>query len=120
MSKQQLRIYLSSPVSGHRLDGVIRSFALAAQMIRQQGHIPVNPLEGVSEDAKEDGESRKRYMRADLKMLLSCDAIFFFGDWYRSEGCKLEYMVAKSCGLGWYDYKKRKVTEWTLNANVKF
>lgn len=115
MDERPLTIYISGPISGYCLRERIRVFAEAAEEIRQRGYIPVNPLEGASEVAKEDEESRKEYMRADIKQLLDCDAIWLFDSYFCSSGCKFEMMVAKTCGLKFYDYDKDQITDWKMN-----
>ena len=120
MDKKPLKIYISGPISGYCLRERIRVFAEKAEVIRQRGYIPVNPLEGVTEDAKEDEESRKQYMRNDIKKLLKCDAIYFFGSYYMSEGCKCEMMVAKTCGLKLYDYDMDQITDWDVKLFFQY
>lgn len=39
------------------------------------------------------------YMRADLRELTRCDAIYMMAGWQESRGCRLEHLVAGWLGL---------------------
>ena len=41
-------------------------------------------------------------MKADIKLLLECDAIFMLKGWEMSKGCKLELDIATTIGLPVY------------------
>lgn len=46
---------------------------------------------------------RKDYMRKDIEMLLQATSVCFLPDWERSEGCRLERLIAEELELGiWY------------------
>lgn len=110
--KKQMKIYISGPITGCDLRSRKEFFEKVAETIRQQGHVPVNPLEGISDTAEQTEETHKQYMLRDLQMLLRCDAIVLLGGWSRSGGCLMEYAAAQRCGLSCYDYKKQKTVDY--------
>lgn len=92
---EKKKVYLSGPISGFLLEGRICTFRHVAEMVEKWGHNAVNPFEnGLPHDAE-----YQDHMRADLKMLLECDAILMLPDWQQSAGAQLELRVAISCGL---------------------
>lgn len=71
------------------------AFLMAKERLESQGYDPVNPFDnGVPDNAH-----WREHMRADIAMLLKCDAIFMLPGWELSKGCKLELDVASSCGI---------------------
>lgn len=94
------RIYISLPISGRsREERRIYASRIEAALDAQfPGCEVVNPL-----DNKLDyNEHWSRHMRADIAMLIECDAIYMCHGWQWSHGCKLEHDVATSCGLDVY------------------
>lgn len=90
-----MKIYISGPITGHPLEKVEGAFAEAAAIIRRSGHDPVNPLNnGLPQSA-----TWYEHMRADLKMLLECDAIYMIGEWWHSSGAKTEWELSRTLGM---------------------
>ena len=64
-------------------------------MLETLGYQAVNPFDnGVPDD-----EHWRVHMKADIAMLVQCDAIYMMPGWELSKGCKLELDVATSCGI---------------------
>jgi hypothetical protein len=60
------------------------------------------PAYSMAEDGTVLGEhwcSHRGYMRADLRALLDCDAIFMLPGWRESRGATVEHAVAVACGI---------------------
>jgi hypothetical protein len=117
------RVYIAGPISAKTTipkEEKLRRFAAAADMLRELGHDPVNPLEVENEcgldagvcaartqvTAKQDGgqhgdqsHSWECYMRSDLRQLLTCDVIALLPGWDFSEGAMFEHEVAKKVGM---------------------
>ena len=94
MSKSK-KIYISGPIAGFDLQERRLAFLGVQHQLESLGHEPVNPFNnGVPEE-----EHWRVHMRADIAMLLQCDAIYMMTGWELSKGCKLELDVASSCGI---------------------
>jgi len=77
------------------------TFHEAARRLRGDGVIVVNPAEAF------DGDSSRRfkeYLRRDIELVLTCDAIIFLAGWRESRGAKAEAHVAHALGLDAYEY----------------
>lgn len=90
-----LRVYISGAISGTNLEYTRSEFREAEEWLSDNGYEPVNPFKnGVPVNA-----SIQEHMRADYKMLLSCDGIMMLSGWYKSKNCKSEFDVATTCGM---------------------
>lgn len=95
--KKKEKLYLSFPITGREAE---ERRAFAAEMIEQISRIMpwyevVNPLD----NKLEYDVHWSKHMKADIAMLIECDAIYMCKDWQWSHGCKLEHDIATSCGL---------------------
>lgn len=91
------KLYLSLPITGREAE---ERRAYADAMIEQINRIMpwyevVNPLD----NKLEYDVHWSKHMKADIAMLIECDAIYMCKDWQWSHGCKLEHDIATSCGL---------------------
>jgi len=89
------RIYISGRIKDypeHRYH-----FARVAHLLRgRDGYDVVNPCEV---DPEVEDPTYEDYMRADIRELIECDAIYMLEGWERSVGARCEHMVAAMCGL---------------------
>lgn len=98
-------IYLSGPISGHA-DGNRPAFERAAAMLRASGYLVKNPLDVFNEPPPRSRHADalraywQRAMRADIRALLDCDRIAMLPGWEKSEGAKLEHLIAAKLGIG--------------------
>lgn len=92
---EKKKVYLSGPISGFYLDERINTFKDISYLVQMLGHQPVNPFD----NGLPPGAEYKDHMKADIKMLLDCDAILMLLDWQQSAGAQLELRVAMACGL---------------------
>lgn len=84
------KIYISGPISGLPLETVYNNFTNAEVQLLEQGYEVVNPLNnGLPSNA-----TWEEHMRADLKLLLDCDAIYMLEGWEKSRGARIEYALA--------------------------
>lgn len=89
-----MKIYLSGPMTGLP-DNNFPAFHAIAQALRDAGEDVVNPAE-INPDASLSWEE---CMRADIKALCDCDAIYLLPGWEKSRGAHLELHVAHRLGL---------------------
>ena len=99
-SKKKQKLYLSLPITGRAAE---ERRTYANEMIEFIGRtMPwyevVNPLD----NKLEYDVHWSKHMKADIAMLIECDAIYMCKDWQWSHGCKLEHDIATSCGLDVY------------------
>lgn len=94
-----MKVYISGPISGLPTEEVERAFGEAEAAILACGHEPVNPLRnGLPESA-----DWHEHMRADLRLLLECDAIYMIGEWWNSRGARLEWQWARELWIAEYE-----------------
>lgn len=90
-----MKVYISIPITGKDIDEQRRHADDVASFLLMAGHTPISPFNnGLDVNA-----SHEEHMRADIKMLLDCDAVFFCKGASLSVGCLLEDEVATKCGL---------------------
>lgn len=102
-----MKIYIAGPMSGlpeHNLP----AFAQAAIDLDSAGYHAVNP----GERGAIDGWSWSDYLRADIPLLLKCDAVALLPGWENSKGARLEFTIAhdldmRTESLEWYLKEKR-------------
>lgn len=80
-----MKVYISGPITGH--EGYREQFGKAEQLLLSEGHEVLNPAAINFPSWFEHAD----YMRADLAMLASCDAIYMLRGWEMSEGARREH-----------------------------
>lgn len=100
-----MKIYISSPITGHDMVLVEGAFAKAERDIIDRGHTAVNPFK-ISQSMPEDSTWHD-YMKKDIPELVVCDAIYMLPGWVYSSGCNLEYTIARTLGLTIFDQAVR-------------
>lgn len=103
------RCYIAGPIAG--ITGAQQRFTDATATVEALGYEPINPftVTPTPHDGDcppgygpgEDGEhtSSACFMRADLRALLDCDAIYMLPGWRESRGATTEHTVAVACGI---------------------
>lgn len=91
------KIYIADKVTGLELLEARAWFDQAQRRLEADGFQVFNPME-LTPNSSEDKEWHW-YMRADIKHLLECDAIYMLANWHTSEGADLERHIAKRLGM---------------------
>ena len=89
------RIYIAGPMTGMP-EHNFPAFHGAAGRLRQAGWDAVNPAENFQ--GRTD-LPRETYIRADVSLMMSCDAVAMLPCWEQSRGAKLEYLLAQEMGM---------------------
>lgn len=89
-----MRIYVAGPMTGlPELN--FPAFHAAAAHLRAEGHEVVNPAE-INADPS---AGWLECMRADIRELVTCDAIYLLSGWQQSRGAMIEAGIATSLGF---------------------
>jgi len=83
-----MRVYISGPITGRKMDEYMRHFAAAELKLKCRGHSVVNPAlvnSNLPKDFNHDD-----YMVVSLTELMTCDAICILKGWHRSKGSREE------------------------------
>ena len=90
-----MKVYISLPITGKDLQEQKGYARHVASFLSEAGFTPVNPFD----NGLGDGAPYEEHMKADLKLMLGCDAIMLCDGWQLSKGCVLESHVAMACGM---------------------
>lgn len=86
-----MKVYISGPITGLPYEEVEKAFNEAETRLQEQGYEVVNPLNnGLPRES-----TWNEHMRADLKLLLDCDAIYLLKGYQNSKGAMIEYDLAR-------------------------
>jgi hypothetical protein len=88
-----MRVYVSGPMTAYP-DLNRAAFVEATDRLTALGHTPVDP--GTTEVPDQTWAA---YLRADLHLLLDCDALAVLPGWEASRGACLEVHVAHALGM---------------------
>ena len=89
-----MRIYLAGPMTGYA-DLNFPAFHSEAGRLRGIGHTVINPAE-VNPDPNAKWSD---CMRADIRELVTCDAVALLPGWEKSRGATLEHHIATALGM---------------------
>jgi hypothetical protein len=109
MKKQ--KVYISGRITGLVLAEAQALFEYVEEQLAKAGHEPVNPMKLLPYDPK---HSWVDYMVADIRGLLTCDAILMLPNWTESKGAKVEHAIAVSMGLQCFYSQNHNLFEATI------
>lgn len=120
-----LVVYLSgpinSPIPGFTVADCRQAFDdLEAWLGKNYGNWEViSPLKVGTSCKRNDcgpfeGHSWECWLKADLKVMLNCDAICLLPNWADSRGVRLEHSVAKALGFREFKAQRNGPDEWTI------
>jgi len=92
------KIYISGKISGLPFDQVCAKFERAEKYLKDYGWQVVSPLtNGLPIDS-----AWQEHMKADIRLMLDCDAIYLLDNWVQSRGARIEFSLACDLGLELY------------------
>jgi len=98
-----MKLYIAGPMRG--IDGYnFKSFNVAAKILREHGHVVVNPAEDAEgkplDPEKEYSlEEIQEFLRYDIREICSVEAVVVLDGWMYSEGANIEVSIAKIIGI---------------------
>lgn len=108
----QYKIYLCGAISGLNPIQCRALFQIAQNKIATNWRVVLNPFD----NGLEDEASWEDHMRADIKMLMECDAMYVVNDISSSKGAKIELNLARALGITVMSYK---MTDQRLMEELK-
>lgn len=98
----KLRVYICGPISGIE-NGNKKAFDLMEAQLWTRGFHPINPHVTCAHIKREFYQSDKAHwqacMRADIRELMTADAIVLLPGWQNSKGAHVEITLAKELGI---------------------
>lgn len=89
-----MKVYISGPVTSLPYKEAKKNFSIAQQKLEKKGYEVVNPLNiGLPLC-----DTWTNFMKADIKMLMDCDAIYMLAGWQGSQGAVIELNLAIQLG----------------------
>lgn len=85
-----MKVYISGAVTG-KPDFNRAAFYMAEDYIASNGYKPINPLRATE---YKHSKTWLDYMREDIVLLMSCDAIYMIPGWITSRGAWCERIIA--------------------------
>lgn len=101
-----MKLYIAGPMTGLPKYN-FPAFNAAAAHLRGMGHEVVNPAELPAPD----DPTWENYLRGALRAMLTCEAVVLLPGWVKSNGARLERMVADRLRMPVYDYAHFEITE---------
>lgn len=106
--KYKKKVFISLPMNGMDPDDIRENLQLARLEYLRRYNLSILDVDFVDGfDNSEPPESldgllqRKRvwYLGESLQKMAACDEVFFFGNWEKAAGCRLEWMVCREYGI---------------------
>jgi nucleoside 2-deoxyribosyltransferase len=92
--KKTTTVYLSGPMTGLP-DNNFPTFHAAAHTLRKIGYQVINPAEfNTDVNGLDESSAWIKFMQADIKALVDCEAIVMLPAWAESRGATLERYIA--------------------------
>lgn len=87
------RIYISGKITGLHPEVAKEAFDMAAELIRAEGNVPLNPMEIWPQDA---GWQWEDYLSDNVRFLLktNVNALYMLPNWQESKGARIEHAIA--------------------------
>lgn len=92
---KKYKIYISGQITGLPKEEYTALFNDAEEKLHAKGYRVINPLR----NGLADNERWQEQMKADIRLLLDCDAIYMLPNWECSRGATLERGIAEQVGL---------------------
>lgn len=85
-----MKIYISGPITGLTYEQAWLNFKSAEEQLIEEGYDVVNPFN----NGLEPNDTWTNHMKADIKMMMDCDAFYLLDGWLQSTGARIEHAIA--------------------------
>lgn len=111
-----MKLYIAGPMTGLP-EYNFPVFAEAARNLRLAGFevFPAHEIDHGEDPANIGHLTHEQYLKADLRVLLQCDAAAFLPGWTCSRGATVEMAVCVATGVLRFEYQTTGDDNWTLN-----
>lgn len=89
-----MKVYLSGPVTSLPYEEAKKNFSIAQKKLENMGYEVVSPMN----NGLFHFDTWVNHMKADIKMLMDCDAIYMLAGWQGSQGAVIELNLAIQLG----------------------
>ena len=102
---EQYKVYISGKISGPEYEAL---FNAAEATLRAKGYAVITPVRIKPEAAEIDpathteAEIWKAHLKADIRELMECHAVYMLSNWEYSEGATLEHSIARGLNIPVY------------------
>ena len=91
------KVYIIHPFQGKEEN--LEKIGQICRAIANMGFLPVSPVHVFSFLDDSIPEERKQALKLCQELVKVCDQAWLFGDWEKSEGCKIEIQAAEETGV---------------------
>lgn len=85
-----MKIYISGKISDLPYEQAWMNFKTAEEHLIEDGYDVVNPMNnGLDPD-----EIWINHMKADIKIMMDCEGVYFLRNWQDSKGARIEHTLA--------------------------
>ena len=92
-----IKVYISGQITGLHYTDAEANFNNASDYLTNNfDYTCINPMREIPFNKDWGWED---YMKADIKLLMDCDAIFMLNNYKNSKGATIELMIATALGL---------------------
>lgn len=102
---EQYKVYISGKITGLPRAEYEALFNVAETQLRAKGYEVISPIRIIPDAAETDparhteAEIWEAHLKADIRELLKCNAIYMLSNWECSEGATLEHSIARGLNM---------------------
>lgn len=95
-----MKVMISQPMQGKSHVHILEERERLVQMLENEGYEVVDSV--IARKPPEDAKDALWYLGESLKVMATCDAVFFMPGWQEARGCRIEHAAADAYGLAIY------------------
>ena len=95
------RVYIIHPFQGKGEN--LEKIGQICRAVANMGFLPVSPVHAFGFLKDEVSEERELALKLCQELIKGCDQAWCFGEWEKSEGCKIEIQAAEEAGVSVVD-----------------